>query len=145
MSLVMQSLERPSSRISKDHILHALITTRKQEMIERNVLSVYDELNSILHGDDNIEPPAVYSNRKGLVKRNQLENQECPTVRKLEESSEGTASEDQEEENNMKGKKPRKKAPSERSELVSLFKEFVDRKEEKKLQKLQEMHNEKSV
>ena len=38
MSLVMQSLARPSSRISKDHILHALITTRKQEMIERNVL-----------------------------------------------------------------------------------------------------------
>ena len=29
---------RPSSRISKDHILYALITTRKQEMIERNVL-----------------------------------------------------------------------------------------------------------
>ena len=38
MSLMMQSLARPSSRISKDHILHALITTRKQEMIERNVL-----------------------------------------------------------------------------------------------------------
>lgn len=126
----MQSLARPSSGISKDHLLQALITTRKQEMIERKC-AFYDELNSILYGDDNIEPLAVYSNRKGLVKRNQPENQECPTVRKFEESSESTASEEQEEENNIKKKKPRKKPPSERSELVYLFKEFVDRKEEK--------------
>lgn len=103
----------------------ACIDHNKKTRNDRKKCAFYDEFNSILHGDDNIEPPAVYSNRKGLVKRNQPENQECPTVSKLEESSEGT-SEDQEEENNIKRKKPRKKAPSERSELVSLFKEFVD-------------------
>ena len=128
MSLVMQSLARPSSGISKDHLLQALITTRKQEMIERKC-AFYDELNSILYGDDNTEPLAVCSNRKGLVKRNQPEKS-GETVRKLEESSESTASEEQEEENNIKKKKPRNKPPSERSELVSLLKEFVDRKEE---------------
>ena len=91
----------------------ACIDHNKKTGNDKKKCAFYDELNSILHGDDNIEPPAVYSNRKGLVKRNQPENQECPTVRKLEESSEGTASKDQEEENNMKRKKPRKKAPSE--------------------------------
>ena len=125
----------------------ACIDHNKKTGNDRKKCAFYDELHGIFHGDDNIEPPAVYSNRKGLVKINQAENQEGPTVIKLpEESSEGTASEDQEEENNIKKKQPRKKAPSERSELVSLFKEFVDRKEEKeekKLQKLQEMHNEK--
>lgn len=122
MSLVMQSLARPSS---------ACIDHNKKTGNDRKKCAFYDEPNSILNGDDNIEPPAVYSNRKGLVKRNQPENRECPTVRKFEESSESTASEEQEEENDIKKKKPRKKLPSERSELVSLFKEFVDRKEEK--------------
>ncbi|KAK2547141.1 hypothetical protein P5673_033083, partial [Acropora cervicornis] len=124
----------------------ACIDHNKKTGNDRKKCAFYDELNRILYGDDNIEPPAVYSNRKGLVKRNQPENQECPTVRKFEESSESTASEKQEEENNIKKKKTRKKPPSESSELVSLFKEFVDRKEEKeekKLQKLQEMHDEK--
>ena len=124
----------------------ACIDHNKKTGNDRKKCAFYDELHSIFHGDDNIEPPAVYSNRKGLVKRNQGENPECPTVRNFEESSEGTASEDLEEENDIKKKKPRKKPPSERSELVSLFKEFVDRKEEKeekKLQKLQKMHDEK--
>lgn len=40
ISLVVQSLGRPSSRISKDHILHTLITTRKQEEMQRNVLTM---------------------------------------------------------------------------------------------------------
>lgn len=82
MSLVMQSLARPSSGISKDHLLQALITTRKQEMIERKY-AFYDELNSILYGDDNIEPLAVYSNRKGLVKRNQPEKSGVPNCKKV--------------------------------------------------------------
>ena len=81
MSLVMQSLARPSSGISKDHLLQALITTSKQEMIERKC-AFYNELN-LLYGDDNIEPLAVYSNRKGLVKRNQPEKSGVPNCMKV--------------------------------------------------------------
>lgn len=123
----------------------ACIDHNKKTGNDKKKCAYYEELHNIFHGDDNITPPAVYSSRKGLVKRNQPENPECSTEKKVEDSSEGTASEDLEEEE-IKKKKPRKKPPSERSELVSLFKEFVDRKEEKeekKLQKLQEMHNEK--
>lgn len=37
---------------------------------DRKKCVFYDEFNSILYGDDNIELLVVYSNRKGLVKRN---------------------------------------------------------------------------
>lgn len=104
----------------------------------------YEELHDIFHGDANITPPAVYSNRKGLVKRKEQQNPESSTGSEVEDG-EDTGVEDRDEEE-IKKKKPRKKPPSERNELVSLFKEFVDRKEEKeekKLEKLQEMYNEK--
>lgn len=47
-------LARPSSRISRDHILHALITTRKQETIKRNgrimkIFTTYSMVMRIYH------------------------------------------------------------------------------------------------
>lgn len=61
----------------------ACIDHNKKTGNDRKNCTFCNELHSILHRDDNIEPPAVYSSRKGLVKRNQWENQECPTVKCL--------------------------------------------------------------
>lgn len=107
----------------------------------------YEERHSIFHGDDSKAPRAVYSSRKGLVKRNYKESTDDSSERDVDdaEDAEGEGHEEHEEEQTKK-KKPRKKPQSERSELVSLFKDFVEMKEEKedqKLEKLQEMHNEK--
>ena len=80
----------------------------------------YEELNGIFHGDDNIEPQAVFSSRNGLVKRGKEGSSESSTEW---EDAECTASDDHDDA--IKKRKPRKKAPSERSELVSLFKKIL--------------------
>ena len=71
----------------------------------------YEELNGIFHGDDNIKPQAVFSSRKGLVKRGKEGSSESSTEC---EDAECTASDDHDDA--IKKKKPRKKAPN----LVSL-------------------------
>ena len=101
----------------------------------------FDELHDIFHSYDNVTPLAVFSNRKGLQKKDDADGSTA--------TSEDTDATEEDKDENYETQPKRKKratATRESGELVTLFKDFVTNKEkneEKKLEKLKEMHDEK--
>ena len=61
----------------------ACIDHNKKTGNDRKKCAFYYELNSILYGDDNIEPPAVYSNRKGVSKKKSTGKSGVPNCKKV--------------------------------------------------------------